>query len=66
MDIVGITKTEQEQIFIVLAAILHLGNVAFLGDDKAKLKDGESLTVVYVFYDLWRHCGIVFAASHPT
>lgn len=46
MDIVGITRAEQEQIFIVLAAILHLGNVAFLGDDKARLKDTESLAIV--------------------
>ncbi|KAK9059845.1 hypothetical protein SSX86_020549 [Deinandra increscens subsp. villosa] len=46
MDIVGISKKEQEAIFRVTAAILHLGNIAFakgkeadssvLKDDKAK------------------------------
>ncbi|KAI3517097.1 hypothetical protein L1887_16304 [Cichorium endivia] len=46
MDIVGISKQEQEAIFRVTAAILHLGNIAFakgkevdssvLKDDKAK------------------------------
>ncbi|KAK3010220.1 hypothetical protein RJ639_011859 [Escallonia herrerae] len=46
MDIVGISKTEQEAIFRVIAAILHLGNIDFAKgkeidssipkDDKAK------------------------------
>ena len=49
LDIVGITRPEQEQIFTVLAAILHLGNIAFLGDDKARLKETEALTIVYAF-----------------
>ncbi|KAE8708134.1 Myosin-16 [Hibiscus syriacus] len=46
MDIVGMTESEQEAIFRIVAAILHLGNIAFakeeeedssvLEDDKAK------------------------------
>ncbi|KAJ4726841.1 Myosin [Melia azedarach] len=44
MDIIGISQTEQDAIFRVVAAILHLGNVDFAkGDeDSSVVKDGES------------------------
>ncbi|KAK8463506.1 hypothetical protein SEVIR_1G372100v4 [Setaria viridis] len=46
MDIIGISSEEQEAIFRVVAAILHLGNVEFVegGDgDSSKPKDEKSL-----------------------
>uniref|UniRef100_A0A0E0K6W0 Uncharacterized protein n=1 Tax=Oryza punctata TaxID=4537 RepID=A0A0E0K6W0_ORYPU len=46
MDIIGINSEEQEAIFRVVAAILHLGNVEFAeGDDgeSSKPKDEKSL-----------------------
>uniref|UniRef100_A0A0E0GEV1 Myosin motor domain-containing protein n=1 Tax=Oryza nivara TaxID=4536 RepID=A0A0E0GEV1_ORYNI len=46
MDIIGISSEEQEAIFRVVAAILHLGNVEFAeGDDgeSSKPKDEKSL-----------------------
>lgn len=45
MDIVGIGQEEQDAIFSVVAAILHLGNVDFIKDkeaDSSKLKDDKS------------------------
>ncbi|KAF3452668.1 hypothetical protein FNV43_RR03101 [Rhamnella rubrinervis] len=45
MDIVGISQEEQEAIFRVVAAILHLGNVDFVKGkeaDSSKLKDEKS------------------------
>ncbi|KAG6471144.1 hypothetical protein ZIOFF_072245 [Zingiber officinale] len=45
MDIVGINEEEQEAIFSVVAAILHLGNISFeKGNetDSSKLKDEQS------------------------
>nr|GMD61003.1 myosin-9-like isoform X2 [Ipomoea batatas] len=45
MDIVGISKEEQEAIFRVVAAILHLGNIEFTKNeetDSAVLKDEKS------------------------
>ncbi|PWA43478.1 IQ motif, EF-hand binding site [Artemisia annua] len=59
MDIVGISKKEQEAIFRVTAAILHLGNVEFakgkevdssvLKDDKAKFH--LKMTAELLMYD---------------
>ncbi|EXC46298.1 Myosin-2 heavy chain [Morus notabilis] len=46
MDIVGISQEEQEAIFRVVAAILHLGNIDFIKGkdvDSSKLKDDKSL-----------------------
>ncbi|XP_027343726.1 myosin-12 [Abrus precatorius] len=46
MDIVGIGQEEQEAIFRVVAAILHLGNIDFVKGkevDSSKLKDDKSL-----------------------
>ncbi|GMN64120.1 hypothetical protein TIFTF001_033197 [Ficus carica] len=46
MDIVGISQEEQEAIFRVVAAILHLGNIEFVKGkevDSSKLKDDKSL-----------------------
>ncbi|XP_019055618.1 PREDICTED: myosin-12-like isoform X2 [Nelumbo nucifera] len=46
MDIVGISQEEQEAIFQVVAAILHLGNIEFIKGkevDSSKLKDEKSL-----------------------
>eukprot|EP00252_Welwitschia_mirabilis_P023077 TRINITY_DN6431_c0_g2_i1.p1 TRINITY_DN6431_c0_g2~~TRINITY_DN6431_c0_g2_i1.p1 ORF type:complete len:1401 (-),score=360.91 TRINITY_DN6431_c0_g2_i1:660-4529(-) len=46
MDIVGISEEEQDAIFRVVAAILHLGNVEFAkGEeiDSSKIKDEKSL-----------------------
>ncbi|KAH7517346.1 hypothetical protein FEM48_Zijuj09G0053800 [Ziziphus jujuba var. spinosa] len=46
MDIVGISESEQEAIFRVVAAILHLGNIEFAkGEDNESsiVKDEESL-----------------------
>ncbi|KAL5796564.1 hypothetical protein ACOSQ2_001384 [Xanthoceras sorbifolium] len=44
MDIVGISKTEQDAIFRVVAAILHLGNIDFAKgeEDSSVVKDDES------------------------
>ncbi|KAG8391355.1 hypothetical protein BUALT_Bualt01G0179200 [Buddleja alternifolia] len=45
MDIVGINQDEQEAIFRVVAAILHLGNVEFIKGsevDSSKLKDDKA------------------------
>ncbi|PON86367.1 Myosin [Trema orientale] len=46
MDIVGISQDEQDAIFRVVAAILHLGNIEFVKGkevDSSKLKDDKSL-----------------------
>ncbi|XP_061353959.1 myosin-12 [Gastrolobium bilobum] len=46
MDIVGINQDEQDAIFRVVAAILHLGNIDFVKGkevDSSKLKDDKSL-----------------------
>ncbi|XP_057725408.1 myosin-12 isoform X1 [Arachis stenosperma] len=46
MDIVGINQEEQDAIFRVVAAILHLGNIDFVKGtevDSSKLKDEKSL-----------------------
>ncbi|KAL2330949.1 hypothetical protein Fmac_018530 [Flemingia macrophylla] len=46
MDIVGISQEEQDAIFRVVAAILHLGNIDFVKGkevDSSKLKDDKSL-----------------------
>ncbi|KAK9155072.1 hypothetical protein Sjap_002552 [Stephania japonica] len=46
MDIVGIDQEEQDAIFRVVAAILHLGNIEFTKGkevDSSKLKDEKSL-----------------------
>ncbi|KAL5549552.1 hypothetical protein UlMin_004783 [Ulmus minor] len=46
MDIVGISPEEQDAIFRVVAAILHLGNIDFVKGkeiDSSKLKDDKSL-----------------------
>ncbi|PHU30831.1 Myosin-12, partial [Capsicum chinense] len=46
MDVVGIGQEEQEAIFRVVAAILHLGNINFVKGkevDSSKLKDEKSL-----------------------
>ncbi|KAG9452018.1 hypothetical protein H6P81_004922 [Aristolochia fimbriata] len=46
MDVVGINQEEQDSIFRVVAAILHLGNIEFIkGDeiDSSQLKDEKSL-----------------------
>ncbi|PIN25170.1 Myosin class V heavy chain [Handroanthus impetiginosus] len=45
MDIVGINQDEQEAIFCVVAAILHLGNIEFVKGsevDSSKLKDDKA------------------------
>ncbi|KAI3741926.1 hypothetical protein L1987_59605 [Smallanthus sonchifolius] len=45
MDVVGITDTDQEAIFRLVAAILHLGNVQFIKGkevDSSLLKDDKS------------------------
>ncbi|KAK7243670.1 hypothetical protein RIF29_38478 [Crotalaria pallida] len=45
MDIVGINQDEQDAIFRVVAAILHLGNINFIKGkefDSSKLKDDKS------------------------
>uniref|UniRef100_A0A7N0ZY67 Myosin-12 n=1 Tax=Kalanchoe fedtschenkoi TaxID=63787 RepID=A0A7N0ZY67_KALFE len=46
MDIVGITSDEQDAIFRVVAAILHLGNIEFVKGkeiDSSQLKDEKSV-----------------------
>ncbi|GJT31482.1 myosin-12 isoform X2 [Tanacetum coccineum] len=46
MDIVGISQDEQDAIFRVVAAILHLGNIDFIKGkefDSSKVKDEKSL-----------------------
>lgn len=44
MDVIGISKDEQMQIWRMLAAILILGNIEFVPDDKdnAQVKDKNS------------------------
>ncbi|KAI3794980.1 hypothetical protein L1987_37622 [Smallanthus sonchifolius] len=45
MDVVGISSNEQEAIFRIVAAILHLGNIEFIKDnepDSSKPKDDQS------------------------
>ncbi|XP_071709398.1 myosin-6-like [Rutidosis leptorrhynchoides] len=45
MDVVGISHNEQEAIFRIVAAILHLGNIEFVKDnepDSSKPKDDQS------------------------
>ncbi|XP_035838614.1 myosin-6 [Helianthus annuus] len=45
MDVVGISSDEQEAIFRIVAAILHLGNIEFVKDkepDSSKPKDDQS------------------------
>lgn len=45
MDIVGLSPTEQDAIFRIVAAILHLGNIAFapgLDGDSSRLADDQS------------------------
>ncbi|WZZ52075.1 hypothetical protein YC2023_052182 [Brassica napus] len=46
MDVVGISETEQDAIFRIVAAILHLGNIEFCkGEDadSSSLKDEQSM-----------------------
>ncbi|KAM7476630.1 hypothetical protein LguiB_023873 [Lonicera macranthoides] len=46
MDVVGISQDEQDAIFRVVAAILHLGNIEFIKGkevDSSKLKDARSV-----------------------
>ncbi|KAL6326958.1 hypothetical protein AAG906_012642 [Vitis piasezkii] len=46
MDVVGISQDEQDAIFRVVAAILHLGNIGFIKGkeaDSSKLKDEKAL-----------------------
>ncbi|XP_050366725.1 myosin-16 isoform X2 [Argentina anserina] len=46
MDVIGISKEEQEAIFRVVAAILHLGNIDFANgedNDSSVIKDDQSL-----------------------
>lgn len=46
MDIVGISQDEQDAIFSIVAAILHIGNIDFVKGkeaDSSKLKDDKSL-----------------------
>lgn len=46
MDVVGISEDEQDAIFRVVAAILHLGNIDFVKGkefDSSKLKDEKSI-----------------------
>ncbi len=35
MDVVGLSREEQQRIFGVLAAVLNLGNIRFVGEEKA-------------------------------
>ncbi|KAJ4817299.1 myosin-like protein XIF [Rhynchospora pubera] len=47
MDVVGISQEEQDAIFRVVAAILHLGNITFTKGkeiDSSKLKDEKALS----------------------
>ncbi|KAG5025627.1 hypothetical protein JHK86_021541 [Glycine max] len=56
MDIVGISQEEQDAIFRVVAAILHLGNVDFVKGkevDSSKLKDDKSLFHLQTAADLF-------------
>ncbi|KAF8098341.1 hypothetical protein N665_0268s0010 [Sinapis alba] len=57
MDIVGISRDEQEGIFRTLAAILHLGNVEFSSGkehDSSVVKDPESRIHLQMAADLFR------------
>ena len=49
MDVLTISALEQESIFSILSAVLHLGNVAFVdssSDDRIAVKDMQSVEVV--------------------
>ncbi|KAH7279110.1 hypothetical protein KP509_37G005700 [Ceratopteris richardii] len=55
MDIVGISSVEQESIFRILAAILHLGNVEFASGeehDSSVIKDERSLYHIHIAAEL--------------
>ncbi|XP_019445660.1 PREDICTED: myosin-12-like isoform X3 [Lupinus angustifolius] len=55
MDIVGINQDEQDAIFRVVAAILHLGNINFVKGkefDSSKLKDDKSLIHLRIVAEL--------------
>ncbi|XP_052306724.1 myosin-9 isoform X4 [Populus trichocarpa] len=55
MDVVGINEKEQDAIFRVVAAILHLGNINFEKDediDSAVVKDEQSLFHLQMTADL--------------
>jgi myosin heavy subunit len=46
MTVVGISSTEQDQIFLLISAILHLGNVKFQDgeqNDSCKIINKEEL-----------------------
>eukprot|EP01124_Arcella_intermedia_P005227 TRINITY_DN13079_c0_g1_i1.p1 TRINITY_DN13079_c0_g1~~TRINITY_DN13079_c0_g1_i1.p1 ORF type:complete len:2192 (+),score=673.69 TRINITY_DN13079_c0_g1_i1:67-6642(+) len=45
LDILSFSKEEQDTIFRVIAAILHIGNVKFSGDEQAKIVDEEPLRI---------------------
>ena len=51
MNIIGITKQEQEDIFRIVAAVLHLGNITFGEDDKgnAVVLDASSNSLPFFF-----------------
>ena len=49
MDVLTISALEQESIFSILSAVLHLGNVAFVdssSDDRIAVKDMQLVEVV--------------------
>lgn len=39
LDVVGFTQNEQLELFKVVAAILHIGNIEITGTDQAQIKD---------------------------
>lgn len=42
MSIVGITEAQQDSVWRIVAAVLHLGNVKFAGEEEAKFADEAS------------------------
>ncbi|KAI3798106.1 hypothetical protein L1987_33375 [Smallanthus sonchifolius] len=56
MDVVGISSNEQEAIFRIVAAILHLGNIEFIKDnepDTSKPKDDQSRSHLKIAAELF-------------
>lgn len=47
MDVIGITKQEQEDIFRIVAAVLHLGNISFVEDHTGNAAIADATTLSY-------------------
>ena len=44
LNVVGFTPAEQENLFSILAGIIHLGDIRFRGDEASEVENGAVLT----------------------